>query len=44
MAALAEATQNLVEQAKQRPELRGVYTTLNPTCRSAISRSTGSRP
>ena len=28
--ALAEATQTLVEQAKQRPELAGVYTTLNP--------------
>ena len=28
--ALAEATQNFVEQAKQRPELTGVYTTFNP--------------
>jgi hydrophobe/amphiphile efflux-1 (HAE1) family protein len=29
MAALAEATRNLVEQANARPELQGVYTTLN---------------
>ena len=28
--ALAEATQSFVEQAKRRPELAGVYTTLNP--------------